>query len=212
MVFYGLVVQLMSPVFHPWVNQYMQAVGHPGLAQWKASSPMLLADILLEIMAEFNRTIAATSQSPDHRGRQVMRENGNGGMQILSPAWGSVTSDVRGVSQSLSFSPAANDQLEGFRGRDQLHSYPTSVGHDTTKRPPFEDLNRAPSEEQISHTPIPPIPSEFPELNGKPLSQLNRLIEDDVARMALIKAMPSIVGFRDMKDQLCYENVQVGRA
>ncbi len=212
MVFYGPVVQLMSPVFHPWVNQYMQAVGHPGLAEWKVSSPMLLADILLEIMVEFNRTVAAASQSPDHSGQQVMRENGNGGMQILSPAWGHGESDAHGMNQPLSFSPAANYQLEGFRGRDQLHSYPTSAGHDTTKRPLFQDLKRAQSEEQLSHTPIPPIPSEFPELNGKPLSQLNRLIEDDVARMALIKAMPSIVGFRDMKDQLCYENVQVGRA
>ncbi len=212
-IFSHPVVQMMSPVFHPWVNQYMQAVGHPGLAEWKASSPMLLADILLEIMAEFNRTIAATSQLSNHSGQQVMRENGRG--EMLSPAWGTGTSgDAHGMNlqQHHSFSPTETVQLDGFQGHGQIRSYPTSAGAGTTQRPPFEPLQRAPSVEQLSHTPIPPVPSEFPELNDKPLSQLNRLIEDDVARMALIKAMPSIVSFSDMKDQLCYENVQVCRA
>ncbi len=192
----------MAPVFHPWVNQYMQVDGHPSLVGWKMSSLRLLADILLETMAEFNRAAAAASRSPDHWGRQGMRENGSEGMQILSPALG---------SGSLQ---AENDQLGGvgYREMHQCRSYPISNGHDVTRPAPFEDLKRAYSEEQLSHTPIPPIPSEFPELNDKPLSQLNRLIEDDVARMALIKAMPSIVSFRDMKDQLCYENVQVGGA
>ncbi len=189
---------MMAPVFHPWVNQYMQVDGHPSLVGWKVSSLRLLADILLETMAEFNRATAAASQSRDHWGRQGMADNQSEGVQILSPlGYRSLQSE--------------NDQLweYGYPDMHQCRSYPVSNGP-VTRPAPFEHLIRAHSEEQLSHTPIPPIPSEFPELNDKPLSQLNRLIEDDVARMALIKAMPSIVSFCDMKDQLCYENVQVG--
>ncbi len=208
---YGPVVQLMAPVSHPWVNQYMQADGHPGLVDWKASSPSLLADILLEIMTEFNRT-ATSLQSPGYGGQQVMGEDGNGGVKILSPAWGAGTGDPHGRNLS---STSTNSQLSGgYHASIGYQPYLRSPldGQQVARPAPFENLIRAQSEGELSHTPIPPVPSEFPELKDKPLSQLNRLVDDDVARMALMKAMPSVVSFSDMKDQLCYGNVQVGGA
>jgi hypothetical protein len=47
------VLQLLNQVTHPWVNQYMQVVGHPDLAAWQGVNGKPIAMILAEVIAEF---------------------------------------------------------------------------------------------------------------------------------------------------------------
>mmetsp|Transcript_28641 Transcript_28641/g.37533 ORF Transcript_28641/g.37533 Transcript_28641/m.37533 type:complete len:345 (-) Transcript_28641:194-1228(-) len=73
-------------------------------------------------------------------------------------------------------------------------------------------LERSASRRTSHHTPMPPIPSSFPELENAPITQLNRLLNDDVAFDAFFCAMGPVLNFKALHRDLLKGNAELAKS
>ena len=200
------VLQLLSQVSHPWVNQYMQVVGHAELHKWDGTDPPMIGDIVVDVIREFERD-APTGGSSGHSGQNP-------------PSWGD------GRLQGIGYTPSQNTPMglglglggprvitdvEGVKhGRSEPTGIPESSnsGHGQGREMIAAIGSRRHSKD---HTPIPAIPTKFKELEGLTTYQLDRLLEDDVARQALLLGMTGVASMKDLKTDVCKGNVETAR-
>lgn len=194
------VLQLLSQVSHPWVNQYMQVVGHPDLHGWDVNNPPMIGDIVAAVIREFGRDVPPGSSS------------GRG--QETSP-WG----DGRLQSAGYSTSPprpvgGPNVGLSHIGGMEHGRSDAASVLDSCNSVQGRErEISSTKSRRQLKdHTPIPAIPTKFDKLESLTTQQLGRLLEDDVARQALLLEMTSVAGMKDLKTEVCKGNVETAQS
>lgn len=202
--FSSAVLQLLSQVSHPWVNQYMQVVGHPDLHGWDSTNPPMIGDIVAAVVHEFGRGNPGGDSSGHNQQRASWggqkaplprfppAQPPTGAFGVINPSVGNVPVGVAGV--------AAGD------GR-RLDSSGTDPSRGRETHP-----NAAPKRQPKHHTPIPAIPTKFDELQGLSTPQLVRLLQDDVARQALLLGMTSVVGMKDLRTQVCKGNVDTARS
>lgn len=189
------VLQLLSPVSHPWVNQYMQVVGHPDLNGWDGTSPPMIGDVVSAVMQEFGRDNTGSSSS----GRT---DPSHWGGQRAQPA-GFPTVPIAGQEAHGHYPKGA---VRSQLGTNADVDAPDPVH--TRRDPRLSASRRKPKD----HTPIPAIPTKFNELQGMTTAQLSRLLEDDVARQALLLGMPSVVGMKELRTEVRKGNVETAKA
>lgn len=207
------VLQLLSQVSHPWVNQYMQVVGHPDLIGWDATAPPMIGDIVAAVIVEFRR--ANTGQMPAGR-----HENPSWGGQSAQQAGFSREAQVMGQSAHGQY---ARGEVSPVMGANSIGQNPVnSLGRagnegivDTSNsahsrgRDSRANKSRRQPKEQ---TPIPGIPTKFDELQEMTTAQLGRLLDDDVARQALLQGMPSVVGMKELRTEVRKGNVKTAQS
>ncbi|CAM9317804.1 unnamed protein product, partial [Phaeothamnion confervicola] len=200
------VLQLLSQVQHPWVNQYMQVVGHPRYANWDGnaactgSPEYLVGNIIAEIAQEFRSksgaNAAATNGASATGGPSLAASTQQQQSQYGQPT---VAQPTYGHYPQLSGSGGASGVGGGTSG--------ASGGGNSTAGGRSGKLD-----ESEHHVPLPPVPARFNELENMTLPQLRRLLEDDVARRALLEGMPSVAGMREVRADMRRGNAQVAEA
>lgn len=192
------VLQLLSQVTHPWVNQYMQVVGHPDLNRWDGSSPPMIGDVVSAVISEFRRAASA---------------GGSSGHDGGSPAWSAYPQQHPSSSATAS-QPYDRSSFDGREpppgsGSSGGGRHSADGGSGQREQPTGRRLR---SQRVDQHTPIPPIPQKFDELEGMTTPQLERLLDDDVARQAMLLAMPSVVGMKEIRSDVRRGNLQTAQA
>lgn len=198
--FATVVLQLLSTVTHPWVNAYMQVVGHPDLHGWDGTNPPLVGDIVAVVIQEFARGSGSVNSS----GRDQAAASWGGarvqpptGFAAAQPAHGGF-----GMGNPLVGTPASGlaGAGAGAQGRaDVADSAPRREAHPKKARQPKHQ------------TPIPAIPSTFSELQGLSTEKLSRLFDDESARQALLLGMASVVQMKDLRTDVRKGNVVTAR-
>ncbi|KAG5175828.1 hypothetical protein JKP88DRAFT_351355 [Tribonema minus] len=226
------VLQLLSTVDHPWVNEYMQVVGHPDLALWRGNAGKPISVIVKEIMIELSGGTASTAgQALPQQPSQRMPTNaasfahpstGPQQWQQQQPSW---RPDERKPNWTPPEGPigAANGNSGGQFWRPQPSDGSQSgggrVGGGAAQWSPSQvgaggggsstDAKRV---EEKHRTPIPAIPSRFAELDGLTEAQLRRLAGDGVALAQIVDGMASARGMRELLRDLAKGNAEVAKA
>lgn len=209
------VLQLLSQVSHPWVNQYMQVVGHPDLVGWDATAPPMIGGIVAAVIVEFRRGNAVGGEMPTGR-----HETSSWGGQSAQQAGFSREAPIMGQSGHSQY---ARSDASPVMGASNIRQNPVnSLGRagnegvvDTSNpahsrgRDSRANKSRRQPKEQ---TPIPGIPTKFDELQDMTTAQLSRLLDDDVARQALLQGMPSVVGMKELRTEVRKGNVKTAQA
>lgn len=177
----------------------MQVVGHPDLHGWDVNNPPMIGDIVAAVIREFGRDAPPGSSS------------GRG--QETSP-WGDVGVQSAGYSTSSPPRVGHHGGLSHAGGMEHGRSDVASVLDPSNSVQGRErEVSSAKSRRQLKdHTPIPAIPTKFNELEGLTTQQLSRLLEDDIARQALLLEMTSVAGMKDLKTEVCKGNVETARS
>lgn len=191
------VLQLLSPVTHPWVNTYMQVVGHPDVHGWDGTNPPLIGDIVAAVIQEFSRdngnvSAGGRDQPPWETRRQ------QSGFPVAAPA--------PGTHSNMTSNPHTSVPTGGGPGvatGDQV----SMDGAGSTQSRVIEGHPKKPQH----HTPIPAIPVTFSELQGLSTEKLSRLLDDESARQALLLGMASVVQMKDLRTDVRKGNVETAR-
>ncbi|CAM9559368.1 unnamed protein product [Ectocarpus sp. 12 AP-2014] len=196
------VLQLLSPVTHPWVNTYMQVVGHPDLHGWDGTNPPLIGDIVAAVIQEFGRSNGGVTSS---------------GRDQASTVWGgSIAHQSSGFSGAppaagafgLGNPPASHPASGATGGAASAKGYTNMTS--TSQRTGGEVQTRR-TRPPVHHTPIPDIPDTFSELHGLSTEKLNRLLGDESARQALLLGMTNVVRMKDLRTDVRKGNVETAR-
>ncbi|CBJ49049.1 conserved unknown protein [Ectocarpus siliculosus] len=193
------VLQLLSPVTHPWVNTYMQVVGHPDLHGWDGTNPPLIGDIVAAVIQEFGRSNGGVTTSGRVQASTVW-----GGPIAQEPSGTPPAVGAFGLGNPPVSYPAgrATGGAASAKGKAHMTSTdPRTGGEVQTRRmrPP------------VHHTPIPDIPDTFGELQGLSTEKLNRLLGDESARQALLLGMTNVVRMKDLRTDVRKGNVETAR-
>lgn len=196
---FGLpVLQLLSTVTHPWVNAYMQVVGHPDLHGWDGTNPPLIGDIVAAVIQEFARDSGSANSS----GRDQATASWGGprvqpptGFSAAQPAPGAF-----GMGNPLVGTPASGLAGAGAGAQERADQA------DSQRREAHPKKAR-----QKHQTPIPAIPFTFSELQGLSTEKLSRLLGDESARQALLLGMGSVVQMKDLRTDVRKGNVETAR-
>lgn len=194
-----LVLQLLSTVTHPWVNAYMQVVGHPDLHGWDGTNPPLIGDIVAAVIQEFARDSGSVNSS----GRNQATASW-GGPRVQAPTGFSAAQPAPGgfgMGNPLVGTPASG--LVGAGAGAQEHAEVA----DSTHRPQAHPKKAR----QKHQTPMPAIPFAFSELQGLSTEKLTRLLGDESARQALLLGMASVVQMKDLRTDVRKGNVETAR-
>jgi hypothetical protein len=134
----------------------------------------------------------------------------SGPHRSVSPAYGR-----QSATASRGFGPSGGGGGGGGPAEGSWSAYAASMQQPATMRlsspvgqSRVQSQAEKPKGKEKHHTPIPAIPTTFDELEEMPYSNLKRLLEDDVARQSLVLSMPSVVGFTELRDQICCDNAQ----
>lgn len=207
------VLQLLSPVSHPWVNQYMQVVGHPDLSGWDAVAPAMIGDIVSAVITEFSRGISGESSSGRSEnlspwGGQTAQRAGFPSVQIVgqSPHGQYPRGDISSVTGAKPIGEATINN-QGRVANENAIDAPNPV-HMRGR----ESRSNEPRRKAKDHTPIPVIPAKFDELQGMTTAQLSRLLDDDIARGAHLQGMPSVVGMKELRTEVRKGNVATAQS
>lgn len=65
------------------------------------------------------------------------------------------------------------------------------------------------SEDELLHTPMPVIPAQFPELKDLAEHQLQRLLDDNSALIALVDRQQAVESMRQIRDEIRHSNMDV---
>lgn len=207
------VLQLLSQISHPWVNQYMQVVGHPDLHGWDGTNPPMIGDVVAAVIREFGRDNPGERYSGHDQG-------------TASTSWGGQRAHATGFStaQQTGYAGAggAGNPAHGIasggtrdvssrEGRTDT-SMDVDSSYTTQRRARVTPSTKTPRRQPEHHTPIPAIPTKFEELQELSTQQLRRLLEDDVARQALLLGMTSVAGMKDLRTDVRKGNVETARS
>jgi len=77
--------------------------------------------------------------------------------------------------------------------------------------PPPRPAPQLRKDSSARHTPLPPVPGSFPDLEGAPLTQLNRLLNDEVAFDAYFAAMEPVINFKALHRDLLKGNAELAQ-
>lgn len=209
----GTVLQLLSQVSHPWVNQYMQIVGHPDLSGWDATAPPMIGDIVSAVVVEFRRDNPSASSSgrnenPSPWGGQSAQQAGFPSVQIMgqAPHGQYPRGDMAPVA---GVNPIGEATVQNQARATTEGAVDASNSAHTRGR---ESRFNKPRRQAKDHTPIPVIPAKFDELQGMTTAQLSRLLDDDIARGALLQGMPSVVGMKELRTEVRKGNVSTAQS
>ena len=194
-----LVLQLLSTVTHPWVNAYMQVVGHPDLHGWDGTNPPLIGDIVAAVIQEFARNSGSVNSSGHDQATASW-----GGPRVMPPMGFSAAQPASG-GFGLG-NPHVNPSASGLAGAGAGAQERADVAGPTQRR---EAQPRKPRQKHQTH--IPAIPFTFSELQGLSTEKLNRLLGDESARQALLLGMASVVQMKDLRTDVRKGNVETAR-
>lgn len=192
-------LQLLSTVTHPWVNAYMQVVGHPDLHGWDGTNPPLIGDIVAAVIQEFARNSGSVNSS----GRDQATASW-GGPRVQPPTGFSAaqpTPEGFGMGNPLVGASASGLAAAGAGAQERA-----DVAASIQRR---EAYPKKPRQKQQTH--IPAIPFTFSELQGLSTEKLNRLLRDESARKALLLGMASVVQMKDLRTDVRKGNVETAR-
>lgn len=152
-----------TPIGHPWLDAQQRVVGSPELAGWSPSKN--LGAVVLSIIQHFGTNPPVFGAPP--------------GVGAAAGAQGLMPGPYAAASAASS---ASSRQLpvggSGQPGSPQQPQQPAAAAAAGAGAP-------APAVSAINsrhHTPVPPIPSEFPELAALSLAELQALLDDRGAR------------------------------
>lgn len=204
----------------------MQVVGHPDLQGWDGTNPTMIGDIVAAVIREFGRGVSG---------------GGPPGRDQASTSWGGQRAQTAGYlaaqpapgSYSMGSNPAAQptSRLYGIGSNPNLGSCNTRVGvgeipldgqgrvninvagdlHSSKQKQGRDAHPRNSRGKPKDHTPIPAIPTKFDEVEGLPMQELNRLLEDSDARQALLLGMTSVAEMKDLRTEVRKGNVETAR-
>lgn len=178
----------------------MQVVGHPDLHGWDASSPPLVGEIVSTVIREFGRDNPSGSPS----GREQDRSSRGG--HRAQPA---ISAFSTNPLHDGGFGGMVGEAGDGQGRADvNISDAPTQAQQRGREQRPQKVSRRQPKH----HTPIPPTPNKFDELQDMPTAQLSRLLEDDVARQALLLGMTSVVGMQDLRTDVRKGNMETAQS
>lgn len=194
---------------HPWVNQYMQVVGHPDLNGWDGTAPPMIGDVVSAVIREFRREVPAGKES-----RRDENPSAWGEHRVQPPGLSSVPIAAQAVQRHFS----RGDGLLPM-GASIGNASGVSTANASTVMDPSNSVPRrgggvganASRRQGSHHTPIPAIPTKFDELQGMTTAQLSRLLEDGIARQALLLGMPSVVGMKELRTEVRQGNVETAK-
>lgn len=201
------VLQLISHgatlrVSHPWVNQYMQVVGHPDLHGWDGTNPPMIGDIVAAVIQEFRKLGGNGKSSQSHDQEAVSWRGQRAQPTGLSAAQSTAGSFSTGNPPYRATASAVGEVSAGGQGRTDPSDTSTSRGRET----------RPKKKKPKHHTPIPAIPAKFDELQDLPTQRLTRLLDDNVARQALLLGMTSVVEMKGLRTDVLKGNVETARS
>lgn len=201
-------LQLLSSVSHAWVNQYMQVVGHPDLHGWDGTNPPMIGDIVAAVIREFARGNPGGNSSGRDQDTAMW-----GGQRAQPAMYSAAHPGPRAIGMGVlpGGGPSGVGQLAvGGQGRTDVN-VPGDLSS-LAQRQARDARPKASRRQPKHHTPIPAIPNNFDELQGLPILQLSRLLQDDVARQALLSGMTSVVGMKDLRTDVRKGNVETARS
>ncbi|CAM9850637.1 unnamed protein product [Chrysoparadoxa australica] len=220
------VLQLVGHVQHHWVNQYMQVVGHPQLTSWE-ESPKQLSNVIQDVIQEFRSKCPPVTGQPIQMGQQPMHVQpveGYAPVPTPMPTYNNYNASIPGQMNQGYTNPQWNAAHVPMASPQQPYAQPShhQAGQSLPQQQHPQQLQHPepkqaapePKKERqrpVHHTPIPPIPNEFEELAGMTYAQLQRLVEDDVARKALVESMPSVLGMMELRRDLIKGNAQAAQ-
>lgn len=200
------VLQLISQgttlrVSHPWVNQYMQVVGHPDLHGWDGTNPPMIGDIVAAVIQEFRKLGGngnSSGRDPEAVSWRAQRPPSTGlsAAQTTPGTFGAGSPPYRNTAGGV------GDVSASGQGRANPSDTSTSRARET----------RPKKKKPKHHTPIPAIPVKFDELRDMPTQRLSRLLEDNVARQALLLGMTSVVEMKGLRTDVLKGNVETARS
>lgn len=196
------VLQLLSPVTHPWVNTYMQVVGHPDLHGWDGTNPPLIGDIVAAVIQEFGRSNGGVTTS----GRDQASTSWGGPISQQPPGFSGAPPAP--AAFGLGNPPVSHPTIGARGGATSAHGH-TNV-KSTAKRTGHEVQTKK-TRPPVHQTPIPDIPDAFSELQGLSTEKLTRLLGDESARQALLLGMTNVVGMKDLRTDVRKGNVETAR-
>lgn len=200
------VLQLMSQVSHPWVDQYMQIKGHPDMHGWDSASPPMIGDIVSAVIREFGRE--STGGNPPGWAANEGRGVSGPGMQQPAPF----------VARGPPAAHFAGGDIPRGRGAGGAGDSPASSATRPTSTPSpvprvSREVHRTPSAEYSnSYTHTPPVPTKFEEINKKSTKEISHLLEDDDARRALLLGMPYVVRTKELRTDVRKGNVDTAQS
>ncbi|CAN0223143.1 unnamed protein product, partial [Scytosiphon promiscuus] len=188
------VLQLLSPVTHPWVNTYLQVVGHPDLHAWDGTNPPLIGDIVAAVIQEFGRDSGGVSTSRSDQATTswlgTTTPEPTGFLAHPAPQSFGTTNPVAGNG-------GVTGIATGERGRTHAESSPQRRGRQARTR--------------VDHTPTPAIPASFSELQGLSSEKLTRLLDDESARQTLLLGMASVEQMKVLRTDVRKGNMETAR-
>ncbi|CAM9217217.1 unnamed protein product [Discosporangium mesarthrocarpum] len=199
------VLQLLSKVQHKWVNPYMQVVGHPDLNGWDGSSPKMIGDIVAAVISEFRRD-SSSGGAGNTAVDQSKRWAGYGGQELQTPL-------NQGVLDTSAFGSGPRP-LHDIVGQPTMHGMEYGGGRNggmSPARPKGGLIGRNASEKQLTQTRAPPIPNKFEELKDLATPQLERLLEDDTAREALVLGMAPVMSMKELRTDFRKNNAKAAQ-
>lgn len=201
------VLQLISQgatlrVSHPWVNQYMQVVGHPDLHGWDGTNPPMIGDIVSAVIQEFRKLGGNGNSSQGHDQEAVSWRGQRAQPTGLSAAQSTTGSFGTGNPPYRATASGVGEVSAGGQARPNPSDTSTSRGRET----------RPKKKKPKHHTPIPAIPTKFDELQDLPTQRLTRLLDDNIARQALLLEMTSVVEMKGLRTDVLNGNVETARS
>ena len=175
-----------APTTHMWLDAQQRVVGSPELSTWNPSKS--LGAVVLSIIQYFGTSpplyTPAAGPGAGASARQLMP--GPYAAQAAASSASSNQNSVGGGAQAGGPSsrqqpgqqPAQNSSAE-----DSVASGGTRGGRPVSSR---------------SHTAVPPLPSEFPELKSMSLDEIQALTGDSVARKDFIDEQESVAVFKSL--------------
>lgn len=182
----------------------MQVVGHPDLHGWDGTNPPMIGDIVAAVIQEF-RKLCTSSGNGNSSGRNQEAVSWQGqrppptGLSAAQPTpstFNTSTPPYRGTASGV----------EEVSGRSQGRPSPPDTSTSGARE------TRPKKKKPKHHTPIPAIPAKFDELQDLPTQRLSRLLEDNVARQALLLGMTSVVEMKGLRTDVLKGNVETARS
>ena len=179
----------------------MQVVGHPDLHGWDGTNPPMIGDIVAAVIQEFRK----------------LGGNGNSsGRDQEAVSWRGQRPPPTGLSAAQTTPGTFGTGSPPYRSTASGIGEVSASGQGRAN-PPDTSASRAretgPNKKKPKHhTPIPAIPAKFDELQSLPTQRLSRLLEDNVARQALLLGMTSVVEMKGLRTDVLKGNVETARS
>mmetsp|Transcript_30100 Transcript_30100/g.66623 ORF Transcript_30100/g.66623 Transcript_30100/m.66623 type:complete len:367 (-) Transcript_30100:107-1207(-) len=195
------VLQAAGPVTHPWLDQFKQVNGSEKLMNWSKHSS------LVEVVEESLAALLAGSNAPTNIPGAVRNGSFTGPARSSSEYSYSQQQHGQhgqgqpplGHAQSMPQSSSGGAPSDGNSSGRDVDIATAQMSLDAVEPPTMRGIS------------MPSLPSSFPELETLTVTQLERLLSDEVSLEAQLSKVESINSMQTLIDQIKASNEEKAR-